>query len=474
MVADFRNGIFGVAGVCLVIAAMRAAQTIPNPTISALLLLLVVLATATAANLKVAVAVSVAAMLAFNYFLLPPFSTLTIADPQNWVALMVFLAVAIVASNLSGALRQRRLESLTRQRDLERLYAFGRSLLLFDNDAALPPGIARAMADAFELAGVALYDHQTGVVSLGGATDLSSFQDKLREVARNGKSFQDASGLVTAIRLGGAPIGSLAIVGGPLSDTVLQSLSNLVAIGLERARGQAVHARAEASRQSSELRAAVLDAAAHEFKTPLTSMKAAATALTLGVETDDPRRELIDIVNEGLSQLEALVSDAVQMLRIDAGDFIVNRERHCVADIAGGVLREFGARLNGHTVANGVAPDLMVDADRALLQLALRQLLDNALKYSSATSTIELSAVSNGALSLTVRNTGSTIPEDEQARLVERFYRGERARGIPGTGMGLAIVRQIAEAHGGTLTVASSEARGTEFTLSIPRGDRSN
>ena len=321
MIRDFRVGVFALVGLGTVIVAMRAVQDFPNPTIAALLLLLVVLATATAASLQVAVAVSVAAMLAFNYFLLPPFGTLTIADPQNWVALLVFLAVAIVASNLSGALRQRSVESLTRQRDLERLYALGRSLLLFDNDAALPPGIARAIADAFELPGVALYDHQTGHLSLGGTRDLSHLQDKLQEVARHGKSFQDGTVLVSAIRLGGAPIGSLAIVGVALNDTVLQSVTNLVAIGLERARGQAMHGRAEASRQSSELRTAVLDAAAHEFKTPLTSMKAAATALTLDTAAEDPRRELVDIINEDVSRLEALISDAVQMLRLDSGRF---------------------------------------------------------------------------------------------------------------------------------------------------------
>lgn len=470
MASDLRIGVFAIVGLGAVVAAMRAAQAIPNPTISALLLLLVVLATATAASLKVAVAVSVAAMLAFNYFLLPPFSTLTIADPQNWVALMVFLAVAIVASNLSGALRQRRLESLTRQRDLERLYALGRSLLLFDNDEALQPGIARAIADAFDLAGVALYDQQTGALSWGGTKDLSPLQDKLREVARHGRSLQDGTAIVTAIRLGGAPIGSLAIDGGPLSDTVLHSLTNLVAIGLERARGQAMHARAEASRQSSELRAAVLDAAAHEFKTPLTSMKAAATALALDIAADDPRRELVDIVNEDLLRLEALVSDAVQMLRIDSGDFVVHIERHRVADITGSVLREFSARLDGHAIESDVPSELMVDADRALLQLAVRQLLDNAVKYSPSTSTIGLRASGNGEVHIAVRNSGSVIAEHDRERIFERFYRGREASQVAGTGMGLAIVRQIAQAHGGSLSVTSVEGSGTEFTLSLLHG----
>jgi signal transduction histidine kinase len=112
---------------------------------------------------------------------------------------------------------------------------------------------------------------------------------------------------------------------------------------------------------------------------------------------------------------------------------------------------------------------LTVDADRELLGLALRQLLDNALKYSPSTSTIEILAQANGAVDLTVRNSGSTIPEREQARVIERFYRGAEARHIPGTGMGLAIVQQIAQAHGGTLTIASSPEAGTAFTLSLPR-----
>ena len=104
------------------------------------------------------------------------------------------------------------------------------------------------------------------------------------------------------------------------------------------------------------------------------------------------------------------------------------------------------------------------------LGLALRQLLDNAVKYSSPTSPIEIVAAVDTAVDIAVRNAGAPIPEREQQRIFERFYRGAQARHIPGTGMGLAIVRQIAAAHGGTLTVSSSPDTGTTFTLSLPRG----
>jgi two-component system sensor histidine kinase SenX3 len=120
-------------------------------------------------------------------------------------------------------------------------------------------------------------------------------------------------------------------------------------------------------------------------------------------------------------------------------------------------------------VVKEVPESLTVDADHELLGLALRQLLDNALKYSPPTSSIEIQARGNGAVEIVVSNSGSIIPEREQARVVERFYRGAQAGHIPGTGMGLSIVQQIARAHGGSLAVASSPASGTAFTLSLPR-----
>jgi len=440
-----------------------------NPTTVALSYLVAILLIATGWGIVEATVASLPAVLCFNFFFLPPYLQWTIADPQNWVAFIAFIVTAIVASQVSGRARQRELDAARRQRDLERLYALSRALLLSERDAAVPGVIARHIAETFELQSVGLYDHRADAVTWAGSKELPGVDAKLRDVARRAVPLREPSGLaVTAIQLGGTPIGSLAIDDRGLSDTVLQSIANLAAIGLERARAAEATTRAEAARESSELRATVLDALAHEFKTPLTSMKAASGDLLTSGGLTGRERVLVSILDEDLDRLEGLVTDAIQMLRIDAGDFVVHLERHRLVDVIESTLRRFQQRLDGHDLVTRVPSDLTVDADRELLALALRQLLDNALKYSPPTSTIEVQAETNGAVDITVRNSGSTIPTREQSRIVERFFRGARARNIPGTGMGLAIVQQIAKAHGGTLSLASAEEAGTRFTLSLP------
>jgi two-component system sensor histidine kinase KdpD len=215
----------------------------------------------------------------------------------------------------------------------------------------------------------------------------------------------------------------------------------------------------------------VLDAVAHEFKTPLTSMKAAAGDLLSDIREPGRDHELVVIIDEELDRLQALVTDAVQMLRIDSGDFKVRRDRYLLADIVKATLRALEPRLDGHPIINRVPEGLRADVDRDLIVLALRQLLDNAVKYSPAAATIEVAASGNGTVEIAVRNSGSVIPERERTRILERFYRGAEARHIPGTGMGLAIVQQIAQAHGGSLGVTSSPAAGTAFTLVLPGGE---
>ena len=251
-------------------------------------------------------------------------------------------------------------------------------------------------------------------------------------------TLHDPSGLiVTAIHLGGAPIGSVGLVAGGLSDTVLNSIANLAAIGLERSRANEATARATVARESSELRATVLDALAHEFKTPLTAMKAASSDLRASGSTSPRIASSSRSSTKSWITWKRLVSDAVQMLRIDAGDFTIHPERHRLGAVVEATLKKFDHRLEGHDVVVQVPGDLAIDADGELLALALRQLLDNALKYSPPASRIGIRAYGNGTIDVAVSNSGSTIPDSEQGRVFERFYRGGQAQHVRAPGWDL-------------------------------------
>lgn len=454
-------------GIVLIVTAVCHLILRVNPTTAALTYVVVVLLAASGWGVVEATAAAVVATLCLNAFFMPPVGTLAIADPHNWVALAAFLATGIVASQLSARARRQTIEALDRQRDLERLYALSRALLLSDGRPTMAAAIARHVADAFECTSVAVFDQRADGVSWLGSAHAPALEQGLREVARHGATLTDGPMLIVAIRLGGTPIGSLAIPKGDWSDTVVQSIASLAAIGLERARGLEAAARAEAAQESGQLRATILDALAHEFKTPLTSMKAAAADLRANI-SDDRNRELAAIIDEGLERLQSLVTDAVSMVRVDAGDFSLRPGLHRVSDLVARALRQFEARLDGHDVVTSVPDGLSVQADRELVGLALRQLLDNAVKYSPPNSVIEIGAARGDTVDITVRNSGAPIPEHEQGRVFERFYRGAQARRLPGTGMGLAIVRQIADAHHGAVRVRSAPGAGTEVVISLP------
>ena len=252
-----------------------------NATTIGFAYLLLVLIIASLWGFAEAALASVAATLTFNFFFLPPVGEFTIADPQNWVALFSFLTTALIASRLSGEVKRRALDAVARQQDLERLYTFSRAILLIDNTEPFPKQLVQKLADIFELSAAVLYERRTEEFYRAGPSDFDGLDDQLRDAALQGTSFADAEHkrVITAVRLGSEPIAGLALQGAQMPDAVLQGIANLVAIGLERARAQDLASQIEAARRSEKLRTTLLDAMAHEFKTPLTSIMAATTAL---------------------------------------------------------------------------------------------------------------------------------------------------------------------------------------------------
>jgi two-component system, OmpR family, sensor histidine kinase KdpD len=444
-----------------------------NSTTAGFLYLVAILLIATKVGLVESTVASVAAMLCFNFFFLPPIGTLTIADPQNWVALFAFLATSLTASQLSARAKRRALEAEERRGEVERLYALSRALLLVDNSQPIAKQIVHQVALTCEVSGVALYERATGELYRAGIED-TDVESRLRESAVRSVVLKDAgtNQIITPIRLGGEPIGSLAFSEAAFSDAALQSLLNLVAIAIERANSQRAVTRAEVARQSEELKSTLLDAIAHEFKTPLTSIKAVTTDLLSGTPCALPphQHELISIVDESTDRLSKLVTDAIQLARIEGGTFRLNLGVHFPSSLINAALRQMKSVTDERRIDVLVPDDLPpVRVDSELIQVVLTHLLDNALKYSPPSNPITIGArLAEGKVMVYLADQGQGITEEEQAQIFEKFYRGKNERHVQGTGMGLAIAREILRAHGEDIALSSVPGRGSEFSFGLP------
>ncbi|MCU1336537.1 MAG: integral rane sensor signal transduction histidine kinase [Bryobacterales bacterium] len=416
---------------------------------------------------------SIAASLAFNFYFFEPIGTFTIADPRNWAALFTFLATSLIASRLSTEAKERALEALARQQDLERLYTFSRAILLIDNSEPFPKQLVHKLADVFELGSAVLYDRRSEEFYRAGPLEFEGLDEQLRDAALQGTVFADPehNRVITAVRLGSEPIAGLALQGMRMPDAVLQGIANLVAIGLERARAQDLASQIEAARQSEKLRATLIDAMAHEFKTPLTSIKAATTALLADPNRSlESRTETIKIADEEAEHLTELIDNAVDMARLDTAEIHLQPEPGHIAELVNQVVASMRQRIEDRrvTVQNDESP-VAIAVDHNLMKLAIKQLLDNALKYSPPDVPIDIHVYAGaGSVSIDVTDHGPGIPTQEQNRIFDRLYRSPSVQHqVTGSGLGLNIAHNIARAHHGDLTVASRPGE-TTFRLTLP------
>lgn len=448
-----------------------------NATTAGLGYLLFVLVVASGWGFVEAALASVAATLTLNYFFLPPVGTFTIADPENWVSLFSFLTSALIASRLSSVARQRTADAIERQQDLERLYSFSRSILLITGSGPdpFPAQLVRRLAEIFGFDAVALYDRRADQLYRAGPSEFDGLDEQLRSATLDGGQFRVGRRVIAAVRLGAEPIASLGIESSAaLSDSVLQGIANLVAIGLERAQAQELAHQVEAARQTEQLRTALIDAMAHEFKTPLTSIRAATTALLSNPgATAEGRHELLKVADEEAVRLEELIDDALELAMVEEGRGQIRPEPTDLARLIGELVASLPASGDGRVTASGDPLTPIVSADRRLLRLAIKQVLDNALKYSLPGTPVEIRArpglAESASAIIEITDHGNGIPPAEQSRIFERFYRGSGTQHrVPGRGLGLSIAQRVAEAHRGTLTV-KSEPGCTIFRFTLPQ-----
>jgi two-component system sensor histidine kinase KdpD len=418
---------------------------------------------------------SLVAVNCLNYFFVPPVLTWRVSDAQDWFALAAFEITALVVSRLSArAQAQARAEA--RQRwQVEKLYDLSRRVLFLDRRRAVGPQIVSLVHEIFGTESVALFDASEARLDATGSR-ARELEDLVRSAYFQDGAVEGGAGAsALVLRLGSRPAGAIAFCGPEPDGLTGVAVASLAAIALERARSFERESRAEAARQTEELRTSVLDSLAHAFKTPLTAILTASSGILEAGRLSPDDVEMAALIDEQAAHLTRLTTELLQMARIDAAEVVLHRERFSALTLIEDVLAQYSGQLDGHRVIVSVdAARLEVFGDREILATALGQFVDNASRYSTPGTPISVTAGEElGEIVFAVHNEGPPILPADRERIFERFYRARESRHrAPGTGLGLSIAKKTAEAHGGRTWVVSEEGAGTTFFFALPSGAR--
>jgi two-component system sensor histidine kinase KdpD len=435
------------------------------------LYLLLVVVLAITLGFGPATASSLVAVTCLNYYFVPPVLSWRVDDPANWVALFVFEATVLIVSRLSTRAQRAVQDARQQSTDRQRLYDLSRGILLMERVRPAGEQLMMLICDLLPVESAGLFDAQEAK-SHGFGPDHNGMEAAAKSTYFQDRGTDDSDQGIwqRVLRLDSRSIGGIALRSQELNGKVIDAVSSLAVIAIDRSRSQERAARAEAARDSEQLRTAVLDALAHAFKTPLTVIRAASSGLLEAGGLRGADEELVKLIESETANLSQLSTNLLKTARLDPAA-AKSLEICNLRDIVDQVLSDLSSAIGGRPVSVDL-PELSarLQCNRELLVMGLTQLIDNAAKYSTPGSTITVRAQTdeNGTV-IKVHNLGPVISPEDRERIFERFYRGRGAHHLAaGTGIGLSVTKRAAEAHGGRAWVESNNHHGTTFYVSIP------
>ena len=487
-IAAYAVACAGIAAVSSLIGLVHVQLGISNLY---LLYLLVVLPVAIWYGGGPAVLASVGAFLAYDWFFVQPLHAFTVDDPAEWLALLLFLVVSIVTSQLAAAQRRRAEEVARREREARALHQLSRLLNAQDElDAALE-GVVDQLQRELGLASCAVLLPAAPVPGAArGALVVRAFAgerpptgDAIAAELRAGPP-RGSSTVHVPLVAGEHVVGLLRLVPGPEraawtpeEKRLLSAAAEQIGRTVERARLRQDATEAEVLRKTDEVRQALLASVSHNLRTPLAAIKASAESLCQDdiQWTEDERRGFLAAILQDAEHLHRLVENLLDMSRIEAGRLRPESGWYPLDILVDDVLARLEPLTAGYNVAADVPDSLPpVSLDYVQIGEVLANLIENAVKYTPEGSAIRVSARAEGPwASLMVEDDGPGIPAEALPHVFEKFYRvfnGDRAH-THGIGLGLAVARGLVEAHGGTIGVESpppGQPRGTRFTIKLP------
>jgi two-component system sensor histidine kinase KdpD len=462
----------------------------------AMLFLLVVVLVAVGFGRGPSVAATCVSVACFDFFFVPPRFTFAVSDFQYLITFVVMLAVGLITGHLTADLRFQARVASHREARSRALYEFARELSgallteqIFETTQSFIQRAFRARATMLvpDDGGRLLLPRQTG----SDAATFAHFGALDMGIAQWAFDHAESAGLGTDTLPAGrifylpmvAPMrtrGVLAIepeyrrwILIPEQRQQLDTFAALAAIALERVHYIEVAQNALVNMESERLRNSLLAALSHDLRTPLTSLVGLSESLAGSRPALAPSQlDVAAALHDEALRMSALVSNLLDMARIQSGEVKFNLEWHALEEVVGSALRASGSQLKDHNVSTQLSPDLpLVRFDAVLIERVLCNLLENAAKYTPAGSHITVAAELHGLwINVMVYDDGPGLPHGREEAIFEKFTRGERESAKPGVGLGLAICRAIVEAHGGKISAAPSPAGGAAFVFTLPLG----
>jgi two-component system sensor histidine kinase KdpD len=354
---------------------------------------------------------------------------------------------------------------------MEKLCALIQQTTQLDPHRKPGPQLVELVGSIFGLDAAAVLDADLREVYRQGEW-FDGLEDALQNICVFEKASEDPEmgQIRRVLRMGNLPIGAM-LLRGELSAKTATAVASVMAITFDRYHAFANESRTESARQTEQLRTTVLESLAHAYKTPLTAIEAASGGLAAVGSLTHAQSGLVALIEEQAELLSQLTTRLLTTARLDTCDLVPQPKKAAVAPMLEDVIASLRGQLSNHAVEVTVAPeDLTLCCDRSLVVALLTQYVDNASKYGDAGTTIAVGAEERGeAVLFSVRSRGATIARENYECIFDRFYRLDgTAKKASGTGIGLSIARNAAQAHGGNAWVASSDEEGTTFYASIP------
>jgi two-component system sensor histidine kinase KdpD len=504
----------GLAGVAIASVAIGLVLDRTRIANISMLYLIAIMVTAVTFGRGPAVVASVAAFLTFDFLFVDPVHTFTVADPEEWIALLLFLVTGTVTSTLAASQRARAAEAEQREREAVVLYDVVRLIAGEDleralrdvadrlrHELALDAVMIRARVDAHLSARAAVGDAlalalvgpslSAGQMLQPGTAPTADQRGRpgrwVRFVGPHAPTQSLAPLLLDRLQIipvetGAGRAGEVVLVrpsGGrapsPSDTRLLSAVSTQIAAAVDRARLRREATEAEILRRTDELKTALINAVSHDVRTPLASILAAAGSLRQRdvAWSEAERAEFVDAIVEEAERLNRIFGNLLDLSRMEGGNLRPDKGWYDLGALVDDVLGRLRPATARHRVTARVADDLPpVLLDYVEMDQVLSNLVENAVKYTPPGTEIELGArIEHGVLRIEVADRGPGIPPEALPHLFDAFYRVEgSSRRAKGLGIGLAIARGLVEAHGGRIWAENRADGGARFTITLPVG----